>query len=73
MSRESLHTDALILAARNAVLDTLDAFACDSGMKNLPLGQEGAIDADLPALFKCIDEQVHRLVQRNKIAANQQR
>lgn len=62
----SLSREAFCEAARAAVLKALDTWAKETGMP-LPAGQEGATDADLPALFAAIDAQVDRLIARASV------
>lgn len=62
---KSLYRSDLIDSARADVLQALDEWARASGLPNLPHMREGAIDADLPALFACIDAQVDRVIARS--------
>ena len=60
----SLNRIRLRDSARDAVLAALDTWAKESGLP-LPKDQEGATDADLPALFAAIDAQVDRVIDRS--------
>lgn len=48
--------------ARDAVLKALDEWAKASG---LPTVRQGATDADLPELFRALDAQVDRVIERS--------
>lgn len=56
----------LIEDARATVLTAFDDFAKTSGLR-LPCGQEGSTDADLPALFRAVDQQVDTLIERSGV------
>lgn len=60
-----LNRQDLRLGARDAVLAALDEWARGCGLPNLPAGQEGAMDKDLPALFPALDAHVDRLIERS--------
>jgi len=63
-----IRDDDIIAEFRNRVLLALDQAARDTFRDlyhfDMPIGQEGAIDADLPELFKAIDAQVARVAKR---------
>ena len=61
----ALNRNDLIISARKAMLHAWDEWARDSGLPNLPRMREGAIDADLGAIFPSIDAQVDRLIARS--------
>lgn len=50
-------------AARAAVLEALDRVFRESGLP-FPKGREGALDGDLPDLFRPLDAHIDRLCSR---------
>lgn len=61
-----MNRDETLSAFRNHILQELDEIG-DAVFGHLPLcgaHSQGAIDADLPELFKGIDSQIERLCQR---------